>query len=251
MKILVVGEKCVDRFRYGRCERLNPEAPVPVFNPISETENDGMAGNVSANLRSLGAEVELVSNVELMEKIRYVEIKSNQMLLREDRNDKVQNSFEVNDINFSNYDAVVVSDYNKGFLTEGNLLAISRRHNNTFLDTKKPLSKWYMDKFKFIKINESEWNNSQRNGSQLAEWLTKLIITKGESGCDYMGENYPVENPSKVHDVAGAGDSFLAGLVFEYVRTESISSAINFANKCASYVVGQRGVSVIPKEFAA
>ena len=51
-KVLVIGEKCLDRFVYGECLRLSPEAPVPVFRPIYETTNLGMAANVVANLVS-------------------------------------------------------------------------------------------------------------------------------------------------------------------------------------------------------
>ena len=52
MKILVIGDSCIDKFIYGSCERICPEAPVPVFNPLSSTENIGMAGNVKNNLES-------------------------------------------------------------------------------------------------------------------------------------------------------------------------------------------------------
>jgi D-beta-D-heptose 7-phosphate kinase/D-beta-D-heptose 1-phosphate adenosyltransferase len=82
MKILVIGDNCTDVFIYGRCHRLSPEAPIPVFEPSKTITNDGMAGNVVANLRKLGVEkVELISNHEQITKTRYVEEKSNQMLL--------------------------------------------------------------------------------------------------------------------------------------------------------------------------
>lgn len=45
--------------------------------------------------------------------------------------------------------------------------------------------------------------------------------------------------------MSGAGDSFLAGLVIEYAKNEDIRASIEFANKCASKVVSQKGVSVI------
>jgi len=52
-KILVIGELCVDRFIYGDVKRLSPEAPVPVFNELEKVENNGMAGNVVENIKSL------------------------------------------------------------------------------------------------------------------------------------------------------------------------------------------------------
>ena len=51
VKILVIGELCVDRFVYCEIKRLCPEAPVPVLNPVYTTTNDGMAGNVVENLK--------------------------------------------------------------------------------------------------------------------------------------------------------------------------------------------------------
>ena len=62
MRILVIGESCRDIFHYGECNRLCPEAPVPVFNPTELIENDGMAKNVQRNLISLGCNSELHTN---------------------------------------------------------------------------------------------------------------------------------------------------------------------------------------------
>ena len=95
MKILVIGDSCTDVFVYGSCGRLCPEAPIPVFNPSKTITNQGMAGNVVENLRALGVrKTELITNNEQIIKTRYVETKSNQMLLRVDGNDKVSNTFD-------------------------------------------------------------------------------------------------------------------------------------------------------------
>jgi len=37
----------------------------------------------------------------------------------------------------------------------------------------------------------------------------------------------------------------LAALVVEYLRTEDIRKSIQFANKCAAWVVTQKGVTVV------
>ena len=60
MKVLVIGELCVDRFIYGVIKRLSPEAPVPVLNPVEITENNGMAGNVFSNLNALTDDIEVL-----------------------------------------------------------------------------------------------------------------------------------------------------------------------------------------------
>ena len=95
MKILVIGDSCTDIFIYGRCQRLCPEAPIPIFEPSKTITNDGMAGNVVRNFKALGVtDVDIITNKEQITKTRYVEDKSNQMLLRVDGNDRVSNSFD-------------------------------------------------------------------------------------------------------------------------------------------------------------
>ena len=138
MKILVIGDSCTDIFIYGRCQRLCPEAPIPIFEPSKTVTNDGMAGNVVRNLKSLGVtDVDIITNKEQITKTRYVEEKSNQMLLRVDGNDRVSNSFDYSKVNFELYDAVVVVDYDKGFLTYNDIQKIGKKSKLSFIDTKK------------------------------------------------------------------------------------------------------------------
>jgi len=88
-KILVIGDSCIDKFVYGKCDRICPEAPVPVFTPIETVENGGMATNVSTNISSLepSIQVTLHTNANVIKKTRYVDFKTNQMLVRVDEND--------------------------------------------------------------------------------------------------------------------------------------------------------------------
>ena len=85
MKILVIGDSCTDVFIYGYTRRLCPEGPVPILEPSRTITNQGMAGNVVANLQSLRVDkVQLITNKEQITKTRYVEEKSNALLLRID-----------------------------------------------------------------------------------------------------------------------------------------------------------------------
>ena len=104
MKILVIGEKCQDIYIYGRCRRICPEGPVPVFCPTHQTKTLGMAGNVFNNLQSLGADCDMISNVNKITKIRYVDDESNQLLLRVDENDSCKR-INIKNILFNEYDA--------------------------------------------------------------------------------------------------------------------------------------------------
>ena len=56
-KILLIGDKGTDIYTYGNIDRISPEAPIPVFNPVRQVTKPGMADNVRVNLEALGCEV--------------------------------------------------------------------------------------------------------------------------------------------------------------------------------------------------
>ena len=58
-RLAVIGDSMLDRFLWGRVDRISPEAPVPVVRLERETIKLGGAANVAANIRALGAEVTL------------------------------------------------------------------------------------------------------------------------------------------------------------------------------------------------
>lgn len=243
MKVLVIGDSCTDVFIYGYTRRLCPEGPVPILEPSRTVTNQGMAGNVVANLQSLRVDkVQLITNKEQITKTRYVEEKSNALLLRIDSNDKVSNTFDVKRIPFSDYDAIIVSDYDKGFLTYDDVELISKSHPLTFIDTKKPITKQMMG-YTFIKINEVEWEGCK--GEDYNDWKDKLIVTMSERGAMYDGKTYPVNRDIEVRDLSGAGDTFMASLVVKYIETKNIEESIIFANDNATIVVQKKGVVTI------
>ena len=246
MKILVFGESCKDVFHYGDCSRLCPDAPVPVFKLINTVETWGMAKNVERNLLSLGAKVDLITNTtnDSITKTRYMDNRTNHMFLRVDENDNSYGTLtldQLQEINFEDYDAVIVSDYNKGYMSEEVLHAISGMHHTTFIDTKRLLSDW-AEGFNFIKLNHKEYENNRDNFTDTLK--QKVILTKGQYGSEFQNNIYSVPTV-EVKDTSGAGDTFVSGLCFEYVRTKDIVDAIKFANQCATKVVQKRGVSIV------
>lgn len=245
MRFLVIGDSCVDIFRYGKVNRLAPEAPVPIIIPENETSTPGMAGNVVRNIEALGHKVDFITNVDEIKKIRYVCSKYNHLLLRVDENDSCQPVTQkiLDRIKWSNYDAIIISDYCKGFLSEQDIEWISTQHHLVFLDTKKILGDWAHE-VDFIKINYSEYENNSYVLSKDNILADKTIVTKGKHGCTYQKIDYPTKEVS-VKDVSGAGDTFLAGLVVEYARSRNIKSAIDFAQECTTIVVQKTGVSTI------
>jgi D-beta-D-heptose 7-phosphate kinase/D-beta-D-heptose 1-phosphate adenosyltransferase len=55
VRVLVAGDVMLDRYWYGSTSRISPEAPVPVVHVRDDAERPGGAGNVAANVVSLGA----------------------------------------------------------------------------------------------------------------------------------------------------------------------------------------------------
>jgi bifunctional ADP-heptose synthase (sugar kinase/adenylyltransferase) len=246
MQILVIGDSCVDSYVYGECKRLCPEAPVPVFIPMYQKDNKGMAGNVHQNILSLGFNCLIKSNNNAVTKVRYVEEDTNHILLRVDsgeedvkRIDKLEKSF------LKKFNAIIISDYNKGFLQEEDIKYICENHDLVFIDTKKIISD-FCKEAKFIKINQVEYENSFLNfNNPCLEWAKeKLIITRGRKGCEFKNKIYPV-SPVEIRDYSGAGDTFLSGLVCNYLETKDLDKAIEFANQCATIVVQQKGVNTV------
>ena len=254
MNILVIGESCKDVFVYGDIVRLTPEAPVPVFNPRVEKSNDGMAQNVANNIEALDVTIHTITNDNSIRKIRYVDVKSNQLVLRVDEHDycdridkKVRNNIKDNEFRpvfglRTKVDAIIISDYCKGFLHEDDIEAICYLNENVFLDTKKKLGDWvrYAD---YLKINSIEYEQN-KDFIKNNDIINKTIVTKGNQGCLFRGKIYPTEDVS-VKDISGAGDTFIAGLAVEYIRSNDIEKAINFAQECTKIVIQRHGVSTV------
>ncbi|MCH6570768.1 MAG: D-glycero-beta-D-manno-heptose-7-phosphate kinase [Acidobacteria bacterium] len=149
--ILVVGDLMLDRYVWGRVERISPEAPVPVVEVVKETVHLGGAANVAYNLAVLKARPLLVGVVgrdeagdRLVEELHRQEISSegivrdkgrsttiktriiahNQQVCRTDREDKTPLSQGTVDQMRSAYQplleqakGMIISDYAKGALS--------------------------------------------------------------------------------------------------------------------------------------
>ena len=241
-KILIIGESCKDVFVYCSTNRLAPDIPVPVLNILHQTENPGMAKNVQRNINKIFNNCSILTNNnwETITKTRYMHLDSNHMFIRVDSDHSKISKINLKDIDF-NYDLIAISDYNKGFLNEQDIKYICDNHQNVFLDTKKKINDW-ASKAKIIKINNYEYNQSKDSMSKCI--LNKTIRTNGPEGCFFQGKQYPV-NKIEVKDSSGAGDTFFAGLIISYIKTNNIEESIKFANICASKVVQEKGVTTI------
>jgi bifunctional ADP-heptose synthase (sugar kinase/adenylyltransferase) len=243
IKILVIGEKCIDRFMYCDVSRFSPEAPVPVLNPIEIVENDGMAGNVVRNILAMKSD-SLVTHWyqdEIITKTRFVEKKSNHMFLRLDEGETNISKADLNSerlLELSNFDIIIVSDYYKGFISNEDLINIGKNSKISILDSKRKLTKEIVNSYTFVKLNEKE---SLQN-SELLE-CNNILVTLGSRGTKFNDELYPSPNPQETIDVSGAGDTFTSSFILKYIETGDIKSSIIWANEMASIVVSKRGVA--------
>jgi len=239
MKVLLIGDSCEDRYFYGDVKRLNPEAPVPILEYRRGVTSKGMVWNVRENLKSFGVEVYTSTHPEKIIKTRYIDEKSNQQIMRYDEEPKVEPlSFDFPTEWNNLYDALVISDYDKGFLTTEKIFELTSRFvGPVFIDSKKT----NLPTDAYIKINELEHERMSHSNYE------NLIITRGGKGAEYQGELYPAEKVN-VFDVVGAGDTFLAALTYGYLKYGRIDKAIPLANKAAAVAVSHRGTYVLTEE---
>lgn len=237
LNVLVIGDYCTDKFMYGECSRLSPEAPVPVFDHLHTNIMDGMSGNVFNNLKNLNINVDIIKNDEPIVKTRFIDSKTKQHLLRMDNNVEI-NKIQIDKIVKFDYDAVIISDYDKGFITNDIIKSlISLFKCPIFVDSKKTDLSNYENCI--IKINEYEFNKVQKFPNNY-----ELIVTLGENGAKYKNEIIPT-NKVQVFDLSGAGDTFISCLVVNFLLTKDMKKAIKFANICSSKVVTKSGTASI------
>ena len=235
-KILLIGDKCTDVYQYGTIDRLSPEAPIPVFVPTHSEERDGMAGNVYANLKALGCDVDFLCG-HTSKKTRLIDSRSKQQIVRID-NDVKSTAITFDTAIPDIYDAIVISDYNKGTVSYKLMEEVIEASGSgvkfpVFIDTKKTDLERLQGAW--VKINELEY-------SKIKSECSGLIVTRGAKGADAVYHEYKSPAPKvEVVDVTGAGDTFLAALAYNYLHTKDIKRAMDFANQAAAVAVQHMG----------
>lgn len=231
-KILLLGDDCVDVYQYGTVDRISPEAPVPVFKFSHEERKPGMAGNVARNLEALGCDVNYLHGSTSI-KTRLVDIRSKQQIARID-NDIISKPIEFETAIPKVYDAIVISDYNKGTVSYDIIQEAIATRIPVFVDTKKTDLERMQGAW--VKINELEH-------SKIKSDCTGLIVTLGRKGAKVPWHELEFPAPEvEVADVTGAGDTFLSALVSAYLTHNDIKVAIPYAIRAASVTVQHFGV---------
>ena len=229
--ILLIGDNGTDIYQYGIVDRISPEAPVPVFAPTHQTFVPGMAGNVAKNLEALGCLVTYLHN-ETSTKTRLIDVRSKQQIVRID-SDSQCTPLTFDTVIPAGYDAIVVSDYNKGTVSYDLIEELRRDFSGPiFVDTKK--TDLHRAEGCIVKINELEY-------SRVTSLPSGLIVTMGSAGAMYNNELIPAPTV-EVSDVCGAGDTFLASLTYKFLETTNIKEAIKFAIAASAVTVQHIGV---------
>lgn len=243
-KILLIGESCTDTYLFGSVNRISPEAPVPVFDFCEKKSFLGMSQNVYRNLKVFPLDVSIITNdPSLILKERYIDQKSKHQLLRADKGLNVDPLALTQDNKnlIKSSDVIVISDYNKGFITSKTVKEIiSNSKCPIFVDSKKNDLSCFDNCF--IKINEFEFSQNPKFPKKY-----NLIVTKGAEGSEFNGKNFQAPKV-EVFDVSGAGDVFLSVLSGCYSFNSDISISIQLATTIASKSVTYFGNYSISKE---
>ena len=230
--VIVIGDKCTDKYIFGETTRLSPEQPVPVLDQTTIEERPGMAANVEVNLKAFGVNTLLLSQREQITKTRFIDTNSGYQLMRLDETPQVgriANAELKMGLMHMNPDAVVISDYDKGYISDDDLWHICHNINRPiFVDTKK--RKLFQKDNVFWKINKKEYDLLDKSHIPNE---THLIVTLGSGGATWAGMKF-LPQVVKVFDVCGAGDTFMAALVYEFLKTQNMQKSIDLANRAAA-----------------
>lgn len=299
VKVLIVGDVMLDRYWWGSVNRISPEAPVPVVHLKQTSLIAGGAANVAVNIAGLTAKPILVGIVgddkeaeifpTLLSKSKISHdyliklpnhqtttktriIAHSQQVVRIDQESKLSfTSFEEDEIwekikyLIEQIDLIVVSDYNKGFLTENllkRLITTAREYDKFILvDPKgKNFSKYrgatiltpnLKEVAEACGMDESEPNvldeASRKIFSSLQ--LKALLVTQGGEGMTLFENSNKTTHLSararKVYDVTGAGDTVISTLAVALGAGAGLAESANAANIAAGLVVEQVGTSTI------
>lgn len=258
MKISIIGDLIEDVYIYGDVYRISPEAPVPIFKVKNRKISPGGAANVFANLKNLTDSVVLCTENlgAKIQKTRY--ISNGHYMFRSDIED-LENITWTHNLIYKEADLVIVSDYNKGSITDFSALEISHK---CIVDPKKPLSEYcgcwcIKPNKKEFEISEGFWSTDSELEQLMKKCIIKnkfehLIVTLGDMGVAYMDlktlEFYKIQSTVvDVYDVTGAGDTFISVLAYGLSVNMSMLNSIKLANKAAGISVTKHGTYNITK----
>ena len=248
MKVLVIGDIIIDKYITGTSTRLSPEAPVPVVSQQDSWEQRGGAYLVYLNLMNLQVDVEML-DLSSPKCVKTRVLCDGHYVTRIDQDYKTDGATALNKIyekDFSDYDVVILSDYNKGVLEYSQQIIqhINKYNCKIIVDPKRHFS-FYQDAW-LVKPNRKEFEELG-----FTNWTGNIIITAASDPtiAQIDSEYYTVEtDPVEVNDVTGAGDCFLATFVYGMSQGKNYEDCLKLAVKGATESVKHVGTYVVKPE---
>lgn len=282
MKINVIGDYLIDRYRFYRQTRTDPANDnAPVVELIEEFSVNGGAGNLVRHIESLcSLELHFFHASCLDEpgwhpfpvKVRhYVD---NNFFLREDVNDKIEYDEDIVNLCIEEIepdDFVIISDYHKGTIKKSDVIRIKEQCHfkgaTIFVDTNHIWDAHYnIDWLKvnlktaqdFMKVENRDGDSTMISKDIFEKTGSNVIVTMGDKGCvayiKELGINviFTKDKDDNFIDSIGAGDSFLAGFVSYMAKhDQSHLPALVYADIVAHFSTQQLGtINRVTKEMA-
>ncbi len=302
VRVLIVGDVMLDRYWWGDVSRISPEAPVPIVRMRGSSTAPGGAANVAANVIGLNANPILIGIIgndreaaELKDSIEEMEIDPNNLIALERRPTTVKTRIvahgqqivrvdreELLDLTADEetavikvieecdlqVDAIIVSDYAKGLLTESILRVLIKIGNErsipVLVDPKGKNYKKYAgatlltpnrrEAAEACSLNEDSEDDILEAGKSLIyeTGAQSVLITQGELGMTFFSAgSVPRHIPAtaqQTFDVTGAGDTVIATVGVAHGAGMSLFEASGIANTAAGEVVQQVGTTAITLE---
>ena len=248
MKVLVLGDIIIDKYIYGSSNRLSPEAPVPVVTYLNEKETKGGAGLVYENLKSLDVNVDMFETGQPHSIKTRIICDGHYVTRIDDDKDADSNAVLANVLrsDFSQWDYVILSDYDKGVLDNAKqIIAHINSHGPKVIVDPKRYAHDYEGAW-LVKPNNSEYTKFEFN-----EWQGNIITTDAgrsvNATIDNIEYTIPVE-PVEVSDVTGAGDCFLAAFVYALTNGYDHKKAVELAVKGSTESVKHVGTYILTEK---
>jgi len=302
LRILVIGDVMLDHYIWGDATRISPEAPVPVIDIARDSWTAGGAANVAINIASLGAECALFGFIGgdadgsrlrsvLKEKgvdalaspgegrtiVKTRVMVQHQQLCRLDRESlpaayaaDPDRSARILAREIRACDAVILSDYAKGLLSDGlvaKVTQLARAAKKFIALDPKPKHKLAFSGLDLITPNKRE--ALQLAGIEPAPGAVfpaaavcakldelyktrNIVVTLGEDGMLLSSSGKVIKTiptaARAIYDVSGAGDTALAGLVLALTSGAALEEAAHFANAASGVVVAKLGTATVSPE---
>ncbi|HMO80147.1 MAG TPA: D-glycero-beta-D-manno-heptose-7-phosphate kinase [Pyrinomonadaceae bacterium] len=298
-RLLIVGDVMLDRYWWGDVDRISPEAPVPVVRLRRSSVAAGGAGNVAVNAAGLGARTFLVGAVGNDEEASVVRrvlekegidpadlvtrdgapttvktriVAHGQHVVRVDQESDAEDpafalerETESALSHLDNVDAVIVSDYAKGFVSDVMLRELfsgaSARNIPVLVDPKgRDYARFHgatlitpnlREAADAAGIDSRSRNVATAAGTRLMETggFQAVLVTQGSDGMTLFRRDFdPTHMPAharEVYDVTGAGDTVIATMGASVAAGFDLEEAARLANLAAGVVVAQIGTTSI------